>query len=149
MDLLSQGPALGGKDTADLALAGVGWIAVVRFYRYVDDVEAFELTGERGWQRVGGSSIVGQHPQGIHALAVSVDQPHLSVAIRAGRRIDLHPQLRTPPITKELGGTLPGLSRQRLKRSARGDLDPVADDDGGDAGADDETEHRRGGHQKP
>jgi hypothetical protein len=37
VDLLSPRPALGGKDSADLALAGVGRIAVVLFYRYVDD----------------------------------------------------------------------------------------------------------------
>jgi len=64
---------LGGKGSADLALSGVGRIAIVRFYRYVDDVEALELSGEFGWQQVGGSSVVGQHTQGVHALAVGVD----------------------------------------------------------------------------
>ena len=49
---------LRGKDPADLALSGVGRIAVVRLYRYVDDREALELSRQRGRQRVGGSSIV-------------------------------------------------------------------------------------------
>lgn len=105
---------LGGKGSADLALSGVGRVAVVRLYRYVDDGEALELSGELWRERVAGSAVVGQHTQCVHALAVGVDQPHLSVAIRAGRRVDLHPQLWTPLVADELGGALPGLSRQCL-----------------------------------
>ena len=55
---------LGGKGSADLALSGVCRIAVVRLYRYVDDGEALELSGELGRERVAGSAVVGQHTQG-------------------------------------------------------------------------------------
>jgi hypothetical protein len=52
---------LGGKGSADLALSGVGRIAIVGLYRYVDDGEALEFPRQGGRQRVGGSSVVGQH----------------------------------------------------------------------------------------
>ena len=122
-------------------------IAVVGLYRDVDDGEALELSRQSGRQWVAGSAVVWEDSQGIHALAVGVDQPYLSVAVWGGRRVDLHPQLWAPLVADQFGGALPGLSGQGLQRSARGDLHLVLDGDGRDADADDEPDRCRGAQQ--